>query len=177
MLHDIGVTIDYDDHHRHSHYLIVNSGLPGYSPWELELIAAIARWHRKGEPDAGVLGAARAQGRRRRLLVLCGIIRLAEQFERSRDRVVADIELAQENGAVTLRARTNGTRSERRHLVGAAQFRPAVRGDRRAGRGGQRMRRALATAVLACPAAAAPADGAQRADHDRDPSRNVNPRT
>jgi hypothetical protein len=34
---------------------------------------------------------------------------MAEQFERSRDRVVADIELAQENGAVTLRARTNGT--------------------------------------------------------------------
>ncbi len=65
MLHDIGVTIDYDDHHRHSHYLIVNSGLPGYSPWELEMIAAIARWHRKGEPDAGAPGSPRAQGRRR----------------------------------------------------------------------------------------------------------------
>jgi exopolyphosphatase/guanosine-5'-triphosphate,3'-diphosphate pyrophosphatase len=109
MLHDIGVTIDYDDHHRHSHYLIVNSGLPGYSPWELELIAAIARWHRKGDPDAGALGALERKGDATRLLVLCGIIRMAEQFERSRDRVVADIELAQENGAVTLRARTSGS--------------------------------------------------------------------
>ncbi len=108
MLHDIGVTIDYDDHHRHSHYLIVNSGLPGYSPWELEMIAAIARWHRKGEPDAGALGALERKGDSARLLVLCGIIRLAEQFERSRDRVVAGVELAQANGAVTLRARTNG---------------------------------------------------------------------
>ena len=108
MLHDIGVTIDYDDHHRHSHYLIVNSGLPGHSPWELEMIAAIARWHRKGEPDAGALGALERKGDGARLQVLCGIIRLAEQFERSRDRVVAGITLAQDNGAVILRARTSG---------------------------------------------------------------------
>ena len=88
MLHDIGVTIDYDDHHRHSQYLIVNSGLPGFSPWELEMIAAVARWHRKGEPDAGALGALERKGDRDRLRVLCGIIRLAEQFERSRDRAM-----------------------------------------------------------------------------------------
>ncbi|MDQ5808825.1 MAG: Ppx/GppA family phosphatase, partial [Actinomycetota bacterium] len=31
MLHDIGVAINYDDHHKHSRYLILNSGLPGYS--------------------------------------------------------------------------------------------------------------------------------------------------
>jgi exopolyphosphatase / guanosine-5'-triphosphate,3'-diphosphate pyrophosphatase len=109
MLHDIGVTIDYDDHHRHSQYLILNSGLPGHSPWELEMIAAIARWHRRGEPDAGALGALERKGDGARLQVLCGIIRLAEQFERSRDRVVAGITLAQDNGAVTLHARTNGT--------------------------------------------------------------------
>lgn len=108
MLHDIGVTIDYDDHHRHSHYLIVNSGLPGFSPWELEVIAAIARWHRKGEPDAGALGALRRKGDGARLTVLCGIIRMAEQFERSRDRAVASIDLSQHNGAVTLRAHTHG---------------------------------------------------------------------
>jgi len=108
MLHDIGVTIDYDDHHRHSQYLILNSGLPGFSPWELELIAAIARWHRKGEPDAAALGSLERKGDAARLQVLCGIIRLAEQFERSRDRVVAGVELDHGNGAVTLRAKTNG---------------------------------------------------------------------
>ncbi len=29
MLHDIGMSIDYDDHHKHSRYLILNGGLPG----------------------------------------------------------------------------------------------------------------------------------------------------
>ncbi|HEV2062141.1 MAG TPA: Ppx/GppA phosphatase family protein, partial [Solirubrobacteraceae bacterium] len=50
MLHDIGVAIDYDDHHKHSRYLILNAGLPGYSQREIGLIAQIARYHRKGTP-------------------------------------------------------------------------------------------------------------------------------
>ena len=32
MLHDIGVAVDYDDHHKHSRYLILSAGLPGLQP-------------------------------------------------------------------------------------------------------------------------------------------------
>ena len=32
MLHDIGMSVDYDDHHKHSRYLILNAGLPGFAP-------------------------------------------------------------------------------------------------------------------------------------------------
>jgi exopolyphosphatase / guanosine-5'-triphosphate,3'-diphosphate pyrophosphatase len=108
MLHDIGVAIDYDDHHRHSHYLVLNSGLPGYDPRELELIALVARWHRKGDPDASELGALERKGDATRLRVLCGIIRLAEQLERSRDRSVAGVELESRKRGVVLRARARG---------------------------------------------------------------------
>ncbi len=106
ILHDIGMAIDYDDHHKHSYYLILNSGLPGYSPRELMLIALIARYHRKGDPDAKPLGALEESGDGRRLEVLAGIIRLAEQFERSRDQVVAAVRLDSENGLVRLEAET-----------------------------------------------------------------------
>ena len=91
LLHDIGMTVDYDDHHRHSHYLIVHAGLAGYSPREVDLVALIARYHRKGTPDPSELGAMRREGDRERLLLLCGLIRLAEQLERSRDQAVASI--------------------------------------------------------------------------------------
>ncbi len=64
LLHDIGTAIDYDDHHRHSQYLILNAGLPGYSPRELVLIGLIARYHRKGEPDPSELGDLAEPGRR-----------------------------------------------------------------------------------------------------------------
>jgi len=108
MLHDIGVTIDYDDHHRHSHYLIESTGLPGFDPRELELVALIARWHRKGDPDPSALGDLKRKGDSDRLMVLCGVIRLAEQLERSRDRSVAGVELEDRESCVILRAVTGG---------------------------------------------------------------------
>src|SRR4029077_1809025 len=53
MLHDIGMSIDYDDHHKHSRYLILNAGLPGFSPRETALIGQMARFHRRGNPRLG----------------------------------------------------------------------------------------------------------------------------
>jgi exopolyphosphatase / guanosine-5'-triphosphate,3'-diphosphate pyrophosphatase len=108
QLHDIGVVIDYDDHHKHSYYLITGSGLPGFTPRELVLIGLIARWHRKGDPDPEALGALERDGDRERLEVLCGVIRLAEQLERSRDQSVASVRVAADNGLVRLEARASG---------------------------------------------------------------------
>ena len=102
VLHDIGTAIDYDDHHRHSHYLILNTGLPGFTPRELVLVGGIARYHRKGEPDASELGELAEPGDAERLRVLCGIIRLAEQFERSRDGAIRSVRVDSRNGAVAL---------------------------------------------------------------------------
>ena len=105
MLHDIGTAIDYDDHHRHSHYLILNAGLPGFSPRELVLVGLIARYHRKGEPDASELGDLAERGDKGRLRLLSGIIRMAEQLERSRDQSVDAVEVASANGEVRLKTR------------------------------------------------------------------------
>ena len=95
---------NYDDHHRHSHYLILNAGLPGFSPRELILIGLIARYHRKGEPDASELGDLKQPGDDQRLQLLCGVIRLAEQLERSRDHAITDVRVSANGGAVSLAA-------------------------------------------------------------------------
>jgi len=100
MLHDVGTTIDYDDHHKHSRYLILNARLPGYTPRELQLISLIARYHRKGEPDASDLGKLARKGDDRRLALLSGIIRLAEQLERSRDGSVESLRVTAKNGTL-----------------------------------------------------------------------------
>jgi exopolyphosphatase / guanosine-5'-triphosphate,3'-diphosphate pyrophosphatase len=102
MLHDIGTAIDYDDHHKHSRYLILNARLPGFTPRELHLIGLIARYHRKGEPDASELGDLARKGDEDRLALLAGTIRLAEQLERSRDQSVASVEVSAENGEVRI---------------------------------------------------------------------------
>ena len=70
LLHDVGVHISYERHHRHSYYLIKNGDLRGFEPHEIEVIALVARYHRQGTPkkshegygDLG--GSARATVRR-----------------------------------------------------------------------------------------------------------------
>ena len=100
MLHDIGTAVDYDDHHKRSRYLILNAGLPGFTPREVALIALIARYHRKGAPDASPLNGLAKKCDSRRLDTLAGIVRLAEQFERSRDRSVTGVRVhANGNGS------------------------------------------------------------------------------
>ena len=110
VLHDIGTAIDYDDHHRHSQYLILNAGLPGFTPRELVMVGLIARYHRKGEPDTSELGPLEEDGDRRRLHILSAIIRLAEQLERSRDGAIRQVRVAAHDGTVALDAEVDPAR-------------------------------------------------------------------
>src|SRR5258706_9009712 len=56
MLHDIGHFITQAKHHKHSYYLIKSSGLESFNKLELELVANIARYHRKAHPSPKHLG-------------------------------------------------------------------------------------------------------------------------
>jgi exopolyphosphatase/guanosine-5'-triphosphate,3'-diphosphate pyrophosphatase len=103
MLHDIGTAVDYDDHHKHSRYLILSAGLPGYSPRETALIGQAARYHRKGNPGLGEFSALARDGDDARLNRLAAAVRIAEQLERSRDQAVRACEVHVENGQVELR--------------------------------------------------------------------------
>jgi exopolyphosphatase / guanosine-5'-triphosphate,3'-diphosphate pyrophosphatase len=107
LLHDIGVAVNYDDHHRHSYYLTLNAGLPGFGPRELILIGLVARYHRKGMPAESELGDVAQPGDGERLRLLCGVIRLAEQLERSRDQAITDVRVSAYDGAVALDATTD----------------------------------------------------------------------
>ncbi len=106
-LHDIGMSVDYDDHHKHSRYLILNGSLPGFSPVEAALIAQAARYHRKGMPEPGPLAPLFEEGDAARLDRLAVLLRLAEDLERSRDQLVHGTRLSLsgdggEGGAVEL---------------------------------------------------------------------------
>src|SRR6185436_8800944 len=85
-LHDIGMSIDYDDHHKHSRYLILNAGLPGYSPRETAIIGQAARYHRKGRPAMREFEPLAHRGDAALLLRASASLRLAEQLERARDQ-------------------------------------------------------------------------------------------
>ena len=109
MLHDVGVAVDYDDHHKHSRYLILNGGLPGFTPREVALIALMARYHRKGDPSIPDEDQPLVRDGDEALLDRCAaLLRLAEHLDRGRDQQVHATRLAIEDGVVRLDLLANG---------------------------------------------------------------------
>jgi exopolyphosphatase/guanosine-5'-triphosphate,3'-diphosphate pyrophosphatase len=108
MLHDIGMSIDYDDHHKHSRYIILSAGLPGFTPTETAIVAQAVRYHRKGMPDPGPLAPLFGEGDRERLDRCAVLLRLAEDLERSRDQLVRGTSMAVADGHVHLRLIAEG---------------------------------------------------------------------
>jgi exopolyphosphatase / guanosine-5'-triphosphate,3'-diphosphate pyrophosphatase len=118
MLHDVGMSIDYDDHHKHSRYLILNGGLPGFAPVETAIIAQAARYHRKGMPAAGPMAALFGEGDVERLNRCATLLRLAEDLERSRDQLVRSTHLELHDGEVELRLIADGESAVPRWAAG-----------------------------------------------------------
>jgi exopolyphosphatase/guanosine-5'-triphosphate,3'-diphosphate pyrophosphatase len=108
LLHDIGMTVDYDDHHKHSRYLILNAGLPGFEPREVALIGQAVRYHRKGTPSLGPFAALAVDGDAERLDRMATLLRLAEDLERSRDQLVRNARVAVADGTVRLELESAG---------------------------------------------------------------------
>jgi exopolyphosphatase/guanosine-5'-triphosphate,3'-diphosphate pyrophosphatase len=50
ILHNCGLYISHGFHHKHSYYLIRHAELLGFTEVELEIVASIARYHRKSKP-------------------------------------------------------------------------------------------------------------------------------
>jgi exopolyphosphatase/guanosine-5'-triphosphate,3'-diphosphate pyrophosphatase len=94
LLHDIGVHISYERHHRHSYYLIKNGDLRGFDPREIEVIALVARYHRQATPKKSHEGYADLGGQLRRTVrTLAAIVRLAEGLDRSHAQTIAGVDL------------------------------------------------------------------------------------
>ena len=71
LLHDVGVHISYERHHRHSYYLIKNGDLRGFDPQEIEIIALIARYHRQATPKKSHDGYGELKGALRKTVKRC----------------------------------------------------------------------------------------------------------
>src|SRR4029077_6172797 len=79
LLHDVGVHISYERHHKHSYYLIKNGDLRGFERSEIDIIALAARYHRRGEPKRRHEGFGDLPRKQRRIVRrLAAILRLAE---------------------------------------------------------------------------------------------------
>ena len=109
LLHDIGVHISYDQHHKHTYYLIKNGELRGFEPDEIETIALVARYHRRATPSRRHAGYADLGRTRRRVIrTLAALLRLSESLDRSHAQAVSGVRLTDRGDDAILQVRTTG---------------------------------------------------------------------
>jgi exopolyphosphatase/guanosine-5'-triphosphate,3'-diphosphate pyrophosphatase len=109
ILHDVGGHISYERHHRHSYYLIKNGDLRGFEPEEVEVMALVARYHRRGAPRKVHEGFADLPRPERRVVRwLSAMLRVAESLDRSRAQLVDRASLRRRGRHWTLRVAGRG---------------------------------------------------------------------
>ncbi len=106
LLANVGLFVSHAGHHKHSYYVIRNSEvLLGFTDHEIELIALVARYHRKSHPkrkhpEFAALGAED----QRRVRVLAGLLRVAVGLDRNHGARVAEVGARTDRGRLVVEA-------------------------------------------------------------------------
>jgi len=93
-LQDVGYLINYDQHHKHSYHLILHSGVAGFAPRELQLIANVARYHRGSKPKKKHANFQQLPAEdQQKVRQMAAILRLAGGLDRSHSGIVRDVQI------------------------------------------------------------------------------------
>jgi exopolyphosphatase/guanosine-5'-triphosphate,3'-diphosphate pyrophosphatase len=103
MLYEVGDYVNRNGHHRHTHYIISNSEILGYTPQQRRIIAAIARYLGKSRPtvEDGPMKAIESADRPevQKAVVL---LRIARALNLGRNRAVEKVRIRVHAAEVTL---------------------------------------------------------------------------
>lgn len=92
LLHDIGYVVSFRQHHKHAYQLIAHAHLDGFTPTEREMIALVARYHRRGTPrkkHAAWAGLSRPH--RDLVCRLSALLRIADALDRRHSQELQDL--------------------------------------------------------------------------------------
>ena len=109
-LHDVGDFVNLSAHHKHSFYLIRNSEIVGLGSRQLELIANVARYHRKAFPNAQKHENFRvlSDSEREWVVKLAAILRVADALDHEHRSVVDDLKVSIHRRSVTIDLQSMG---------------------------------------------------------------------
>ena len=109
LMHDIGGHISFSGHHKHSYYLIKNGDLRGFHPDEIEVMALVARYHRRGTPKRSHPQYAQLSATLRRTVrTLASILRVAESLDRSHAQPVSGLEVHDRGEDIVIQLHSGG---------------------------------------------------------------------
>lgn len=109
LLHDIGWHIGHSGHHKHSWYLIKNGDLEGFSQHEIDVMANVARYHRKSIPKKSHEAFMSLNDAERDLVCrLAAILRIADGLDRGHYCNVTDLRAICRKESCSVIITTNG---------------------------------------------------------------------
>ena len=109
LLHDIGHFVGVSDHHKHTFYLLQAGPIVGLSPLQMQLVANVARYHRKSRPSLGHESFATLSAKQRPLVTtLVSILRVADAADRQHAGCVQAVELTLKRTRTVLRLKGKG---------------------------------------------------------------------
>ena len=105
LLANVGLAISHSKHHKHAYYVIRNSDrLVGFTDGEIELIALIARYHRRSAPKASHPEWAALDGDDQALVcATAAILRVAIGADRSHHQLVSAVMVSDDGDEVEIR--------------------------------------------------------------------------
>jgi exopolyphosphatase / guanosine-5'-triphosphate,3'-diphosphate pyrophosphatase len=106
LLANVGLFVSHAGHHKHSYYVIRNSELlTGFTDREIELIALVARYHRKSAPrKKHAEFAALSREDQQRVRVLAGLLRVAVGLDRNHVGRVSGVSVRSDDGTLVVAA-------------------------------------------------------------------------
>ena len=106
LLHDVGYAVSQSAHHKHSLYLIRNADLDGFTARERDLVANVARYHRKALPaDRHADYMALDDEDRTLVRRLAALLRLADGLDADHFQVVEAAEVVDRGDHLRLELR------------------------------------------------------------------------
>lgn len=107
LLHDIGQTVSYQRHHKHSQYLIQNSDLPGLSDRERLITGTIARFHRRSAPTPEHEAMSGLTATEVRMVRKCAaLLRIADSLDRSHRQPIQRVTAGLRGRTIAVRVKT-----------------------------------------------------------------------
>ncbi len=113
LLANVGVVVSHAKHHLHSYYLIRNSELMGLTDREVEIIAQVARYHRKSVPKTEHTEFSALSSTDQRIVQhLAGILRIAIGLDRTYDARVKTISVKVSTSELLITAKSRGKKND-----------------------------------------------------------------
>jgi exopolyphosphatase/guanosine-5'-triphosphate,3'-diphosphate pyrophosphatase len=103
ILHNCGFYISHSAYHKHSYYLIRNAELLGFTEIELEIIANVARYHRRSKPKKKHEAYSKLSDKcRATIKQLAAMLRVAVALDRRQIGAIAEFECKYDSEYKTL---------------------------------------------------------------------------